>query len=90
MTFCVRPGFGESWLGKTKLGTNTLLIPMKLLTQMHLPNLRGRKLVYAECFDCLSLMNPLKKILVSYAVGSKSFRPDIQKPRQMENAVRDI
>ena len=23
-----------------------------------------------------------------YAVGSKSFRPDIQKPRQMENAVR--
>ena len=26
----------------------------------------------------------------SYVVGSKSFRPDIQKPRQMENAVRDI
>ena len=25
-----------------------------------------------------------------YAVGSKIFRPDIQKPRQMENAVRDI
>ena len=25
-----------------------------------------------------------------YAVGSKSLRPDIQKPRQMENAVRDI
>ena len=25
-----------------------------------------------------------------YIVGSKSFRPDIQKPRQMENAVRDI
>ena len=25
-----------------------------------------------------------------YAVGSKSFRPDIQKPRQMENSVRDI
>ena len=24
------------------------------------------------------------------AVGSKSFRPDIQNPRQMENAVRDI
>ena len=24
-----------------------------------------------------------------YVVGSKSFRPDIQKPRQMENAVRD-
>ena len=26
----------------------------------------------------------------SYVVVSKSFRPDIQKPRQMENAVRDI
>ena len=25
-----------------------------------------------------------------YVVGSKSFRPDIQKPRQMENAVWDI
>ena len=25
-----------------------------------------------------------------YIVGSKSFRPDVQKPRQMENAVRDI
>ena len=25
-----------------------------------------------------------------YVVGSKSFRPDIQKPRGMENAVRDI
>ena len=25
-----------------------------------------------------------------YVAGSKSFRPDIQKPRQMENAVRDI
>ena len=26
----------------------------------------------------------------SYVVGSKSFRPDIQKPRQMENAVTAI
>ena len=26
----------------------------------------------------------------SYVVGSKSFRPGIQKPRQMENAVTDI
>ena len=25
-----------------------------------------------------------------YVVWSKSFRPDVQKPRQMENAVRDI
>ena len=27
---------------------------------------------------------------VTYVVGSKSFRPDIEKPRQMENAVMDI
>ena len=27
---------------------------------------------------------------LTYEVGSKSFRPDIQKPRQMENAARDI
>ena len=25
-----------------------------------------------------------------YLGGSESFRPDIQKPRQMENSVRDI
>jgi hypothetical protein len=29
-------------------------------------------------------------VYVSYVGGSKSFRSDIQKPRQMENAVRDI
>ena len=28
--------------------------------------------------------------LYTYVVGSKSFRPDIQKPRQMENAVTDV
>ena len=30
------------------------------------------------------------KASATYVVGSKSFRSDIQKPRQMENAVRDI
>ena len=29
-------------------------------------------------------------ITYRYVVGSESFRPDIQKPRKMENAVRDI
>jgi hypothetical protein len=29
-------------------------------------------------------------LLNTYVVGSKIFRPDRQKPRQMENAVRDI
>ena len=28
--------------------------------------------------------------VMTYVVGSKIFRPDIQKPRQMENSVRDI
>ena len=28
--------------------------------------------------------------ILLYVVWSKSFRPDIQKPHQMENAVRDI
>ena len=32
----------------------------------------------------------MKGYMYWYIVGSKSFRPDIQKPRQMENAVRDI
>ena len=32
----------------------------------------------------------LIEIIVTYVVGCKSFRTDIQKPRQMENAVRDI
>ena len=32
----------------------------------------------------------LQEEIYLYVVGSKSFRPDIQKPRQMENAVRDI
>ena len=32
----------------------------------------------------------IRLVSVRYAVGSKSSRPDIQKPCQMENAVRDI
>jgi hypothetical protein len=30
------------------------------------------------------------KRIATYVVGSKSFWPDIQKPCQMENSVRDI
>ena len=37
--------------------------------------------------ETLGLSCPVR---CTYVVGSKSFRPDIQKPRQMENAVRDI
>ena len=39
-----------------------------------------------------SFMDPKPKLKenLNYVVGSKSFRPDIQKPRQMEKAVRDI
>jgi hypothetical protein len=35
-------------------------------------------------------LNVLKTAITAYEVGSKSFRPDIQKLCQMENAVRDI
>ena len=33
---------------------------------------------------------PIRKKEQTFVVGSKCFRPDIQKPRQMENTVRDI
>ena len=43
---------------------------------------------------CNTLTDPwnvcIHAYVYMYVVGSKSFRPDIQKPRQMENAVRDI
>ena len=44
---------------------------------------------YNVKFEVL-LMATMKIVLLLYVVGSKSFRSDIQKPRQMENAVRDI
>ena len=46
-----------------------------------------------SCFISVTLKSwSGRKILdhTTYVVGSKSFRPDIEKPRQMENAVRDI
>ena len=39
---------------------------------------------------CAAYMSTCLAKVLTYVVGSKSFRPDIQKPRQMENAVRDI
>ena len=38
--------------------------------------------------SCIKYKN--ESWLKKYAVESNSFRPDIQKPRQMENAARDI
>jgi hypothetical protein len=38
----------------------------------------------------ISLLLVFVHIFYTYVVGSKSFRPGIQKPRQMENAMRDI
>jgi hypothetical protein len=37
-----------------------------------------------------TLLKKQVRLWSPYVVGSKSFRPDIQKPRQMENAVRDV
>ena len=42
------------------------------------------------CFGVINTVLRWLSICVSYVVGSKSFRPDIQKLRQMENSVRDI
>ena len=52
-----------------------------------------RSLFALLCFvKYRSLRNLYLKISVryTYVEGSKRFRPDIQKPRRMENAVRDI
>ena len=43
-------------------------------------------LVYV-CTEAVYIFMFVRRV---YVVGSKSFRPDIKKPRQMENAVRDI
>jgi hypothetical protein len=50
--------------------------------ESHSHNVAGFRLIMSA--------NQLSAPLMCYLVGSKSFRPDIQKPRQMENAVRDI
>ena len=50
------------------------------------PSLTSSKKKFFE--TCLTLWRLMTYIYV--VVGSKSFRPDIQKPRQMENTVRDI
>ena len=44
----------------------------------------------SACSTLPSKTEPVTRKLSTYVVGSKRFRPDIQKPRQMENAVRDI
>jgi hypothetical protein len=47
-------------------------------------------------YVCMNLFVYVNKYICKYvfiymyAVGSKRFRPDIQKPRQMEKAVREI
>jgi hypothetical protein len=42
---------------------------------------------FKENFNIIRSSSPL---CLMYVVGPESFRPDIQKPRQIENAVRDI
>jgi hypothetical protein len=47
-------------------------------------------------YEILSFSCRITKLIIQthtqimYVVGSKSFRPDTQKPRRMGNAVRDI
>ena len=44
-------------------------------------------MVYFFVLDTIII---IVSISVKYVVGSISFRPDIQRPRQMQNALRDI
>ena len=53
---------------------NTISVLKAKEIRQHVLNLSVRQSIYIH----------------TYVVGSKSFRPDIQQPRQMENAVRDI
>ena len=46
----------------------------------------SRAIQTTSSFETVELLH----IFIMYVVESKSFRPDIQKLRQMENAVRDI
>ena len=46
--------------------------------------------LFSAIFDTVILQMRPKFACLKYVVGSKHFRPDIQKPRQIENAVRDI
>jgi hypothetical protein len=46
--------------------------------------------VYMCYIYCVIKCHYISDSLDMYVVGSRSFRPDIQKARQMENSVRDI
>ena len=48
----------------------------------------GKNTKSLQCNMIVTLL-PLIFVEQTYVVGSKSFRPDIKKPCQMENAVRD-
>ena len=80
-------------------GTNLFQLPTFLYAFLALRNtvLSNFQSYFIHCFsshnkitvryvDWIHLVQKSEQ----YVVGSKSFRPDIQKPRQMENAVRDI
>ena len=66
-----------------------LLYMQILVCIMHQEWLAASTIEAPVSSDC-KLKAAFEGILNTYAVGSKSFRPDIQKPHQMENAVRDI
>ena len=62
---------------------------------LHTPFTTQTKVLYSEIQYLANVKSFIKKhrtqnIKNKLHIGSKSFRPDIQKPRQMENAVRDI
>jgi len=51
---------------------------------------RWTDLPYLLVLKCIFLCTLAALTYTVYVVGSKSFRPNIQKPRQMENTAWDI
>ena len=61
-------------------------------TKSNVMEIRNSNLKYVKelVSSAIYLQNGSSGPCCYYVVGSKSFWPDIQKPRQMENAVRDV
>ena len=68
-----------------QLRISRLLVPSIRISHVH-------GLYVVESLDgCESALNSVRRgERIMYVVGSRSFRPDIQKLRQMENAVRYV
>ena len=75
---------------------HNFVVSVNVSNRLYLYNIRSPLLLLdlisrTKCHRSRNIkFKPSININTTYVVGFKSFRPDIQKPRQMENAVRDI